>query len=77
MLNIFVYLKICDSNGFLYLVRYNEPGIVHCAYQGVASYNFPNYDVLQSLKIVLILENNASLMKWHFIWVFTVCQSTR
>ena len=32
-----------------------------------------SYDIFLSLKVVLILANNADL---HFIWVFTVCQST-
>ena len=38
------------------------------------------YGVFLSLKVVLILANSADLIKCsimlHFIWVFTVCQST-
>ena len=44
--------------------------------------NFPQ-NVLNflSLKIDFVIVNSAMLMKchttWHFMWVFTVCQSTR
>ena len=33
-------------------------------------------DVFVYLKIVFILANSANRLIQHFIWVFTVCQST-
>ena len=41
---------------------------------------FLNYDVFLSLKIVLTtaksVDTDEMHILWHFIWVFTVCQST-
>ena len=41
-------------------------------------YHVLNHDVFVSLKHILILANSADYdeIMLHFIWVFTVCQST-
>ena len=51
-------------------------GMVHCSYWGVTGYNFLIKIVFLSMKILFVLAKSMDPdMKWHFIWVFTVCQS--
>ena len=49
--------------------------------EGVTGYTLKKNIVFLSLKIDFVLQTVKTLMKchimWHFIWVYTVCQSTR
>ena len=54
--------------------------MVHYTFKGSQVIIFKKNIVFQFLKIVSVLENNVEPDEmphnmWHFIWVFTVCQS--
>ena len=62
-------------------VWHSQARMVHCIYWGVAGYNFQQIVYFFLWSLILSYQTVQILMKccimWHFIWVYTVCQSTR
>ena len=68
------------TNAFFLLVWYNKLGIVHCTYLGESGYIFKK-QIIFCLKLFFIFTNSVDPDEMQhyaaFIWVFTVCKSTR
>ena len=79
IIKILEYINPLYTNEFFLLVWNNKIEIVHCTYLGVSGYNFNKNFVFFCLPFFFTLTV-STLMKccimWHFIWVFTVCNST-
>ena len=70
-----------QTNGLFYEVGYSPVKMVHRIYWEATGYNFQIILYLFLWRTILSLQTVQTLMKCrilrHFIWVFTVCKSTR
>ena len=72
------YRLTYELTEFCLLVIYNKPRVVQYIYIAGQSFFYSKLVALLSLNIAFVLINSEDPDEMqHYIWVFTVCQSTQ
>ena len=72
-------LALCIIMDFPFYIDtiYNKYGTAHCELKGVPGRMSYIVVYICPLNVVLVIANSVEPDEMHFIWVYTVCQSTR